>query len=164
MDFLAAAQLCAPNVHVQAMYSVVQTESSFNQFAIGTVGGHLKRQPRSLAEAIATAEDLQAHGVNFSLGWTQVNVHNLARNGLTITTAFAACQNVRAGANELAMCFKNAKKQIPGDQEALRAAISCYYTGNFLRGFRPDKPGDTSYVDKVLRNSLKASYLINRNP
>jgi type IV secretion system protein VirB1 len=35
----------------------------------------------------------------------------------------------------------------------LRAAFSCYYSGNFTRGFRADKAGQPSYVQKVVANA-----------
>lgn len=164
MDFIDLAQQCAPNIHVQTMHAVVATESSFNPFAIGVVGGRLVRQPRSLSEAVATAEQLQRLGYNFSVGYAQVNRYNLAKYGLTVRTAFNGCQNLRAGGQILQGCFQSAKKQIPGEQQALRAALSCYYSGNFLRGFRPDRAGDISYVDKVVREATKAKYLMRLNP
>lgn len=154
MEFLALAQQCAPTVHVQTMRAVVGIESSFNPFAIGVVGGRLKRQPRSLPEAIATAENLQRLGYNFSVGYAQVNRYNFGKYGLTLQSAFDGCRNLRAGSGILQACFRDAKKKFPVEQQALRAAFSCYYSGNFLRGFRPDRAGDISYVDKVVRKAL----------
>jgi type IV secretion system protein VirB1 len=40
------------------------------------------------------------------------------------------------------------------EQQALRAAFSCYYSGNFTRGFRPDRQGEPSYVQKVVAHAL----------
>lgn len=159
MDFIALAQQCAPHVHVQTMHAVVATESSFNPFAIGVVGGRLARQPRSLAEAVATAEQLQRLGYNFSVGYAQVNRYNFAKYGLTLQSAFNGCHNLRAGGQILQGCFRDARKHFPGEQQALRAALSCYYSGNFLRGFRPDRPGEMSYVDKVVRAAIKTQGL-----
>ena len=156
MDFIDLAQQCAPAVHVQTMRSVVAVESSFNPFAIGVVGGRLKRQPRTLAEAVATAENLQRLGYNFSVGWSQVNRYNFAKYGLTLQMAFDKCHNLRAGSGILQACFRDARKKFPVEQRALRAAFSCYYSGNFLRGFRPDRAGDISYVDKVVRQAMLA--------
>lgn len=155
MDFSVLAQQCAPTVHAQTMHAVVATESSFNQFAIGVVGGHLKRQPRNLAEAIATAENLKRLGYNFSVGYAQVNQANFAKYGLTVKTAFDACSNLRAGGIILASCFQSARGRFSVEQKALRAAFSCYYSGNFLRGFRPDHEGEISYVEKVVRQAVK---------
>lgn len=159
MDFIALSHQCAPNVHAQTMHALVATESSFNQFAIGVVGGRLVRQPRTLAEAVATAEHLQRLGYNFSAGYAQVNRYNFARYGLTLKSAFNACQNLRAGGRILQGCFQDAKTRFPGEQQALRAAISCYYSGNFSRGFRPNRPGERSYVEKVVSKAIIAPNL-----
>jgi len=35
----------------------------------------------------------------------------------------------------------------------VRQALSCYYSGNFTRGFQADKPGGTSYVQRVVANA-----------
>lgn len=154
MDFVDLALQCAPTIHVQTLHALVKTESSFNQFAIGVVDGRLVRQPRNLAEAVATAESLEQKGYNYSVGFAQVNKHNFAKYGLTLRTAFDSCGNMRAGGRILEGCFQSAKRQFPNDQAALRAALSCYYSGNFLRGFRPDHAGQPSYVDRVVGNAL----------
>jgi len=148
-NFLALAQECAPNVAPDTLAAVVRVESTHNPFAIGVVGGYVK-QPASLDEAVKTAESLEAAGKNFSLGITQVNRYNLARVGLTYRTAFEPCANLRAGAQILEECYTRASGKYDSTQAALHAALSCYYSGNFTRGFRPDAPGETPYVYKVL--------------
>jgi type IV secretion system protein VirB1 len=155
VEFNALAQQCAPSVHPTTLQAVVRTESGFNPYAIGVVGGRLARQPRDRTEAVATAKALDAQGINFSMGLGQVNKANLARYGLTYETAFDLCANLRAGADILHGCYTRAAATMgPGDG-ALRAAISCYYSGNFTRGFRPDY-GGSSYVQRVSANALPA--------
>ena len=153
MDFLVLAQQCAPSVHPQTMANVVRVESGFNPFAIGVVGGHLVRQPTNKAEALATAKSLEQSGFNFSLGLGQVNRYNLSRYGLDYETAFEPCDNLKAGAAILSACFAGAKKTLVSDQAALQAAFSCYYSGNYLTGFRSDFNGQPSYVQKVLNGA-----------
>ena len=120
------------------MHHVVQVESSYNPYAIGVVGGRLARQPRTLAEALATARMLERGGYDFSLGLAQVNRRNLRRYGLaSYTQAFEACPNVQAGARILAECHARAG----GDWGK---AFRCYSGGNFVTGFRP------GYVHMVL--------------
>ncbi len=160
MDFVDLALQCAPTIHVQTMHALVKTESSFNQFAIGVVAGRLARQPRSLAEAVATAENLERLGYNYSVGFAQVNKHNFSKYGLTIRTAFDSCGNMRAGGRILESCFQSATRKYAGGQPALRAALSCYYSGNFLRGFKPDRPGQRSYVDTVVGNAIPLGHAI----
>jgi type IV secretion system protein VirB1 len=133
--FTALALACAPMVHASTAHALVTVESSFNPHAIGVVGGSLKRQPNSRAEAVATAKQLQAKGWNFSVGLAQINVHNFERLGLSVATAFDPCANLAAMQTVLAECF--ARSAVKGSsQTALRQALSCYYSGNFVTGFK----------------------------
>lgn len=143
LEFVALAQACAPAVHVDTMSRIVQVESSFNPHAIGVVGAKLERQPRNRAEAIVTAQWLDANGYNYSVGLAQVNQANFAKYGLSIETAFEPCENLRAGAAIFTDCYRRARKT-RDDQQALQAALSCYYSGNFTTGFKH------GYVQKVL--------------
>ncbi len=141
LEMLACQDLAVP---IAVMEHVVSVESSFNPYAIGVVGARLARQPRSLEEAVATAKHLEREGYNFSLGLAQVNRHNLAKQGLdSYEKAFAACPNLTAGARILADCHARAG----GDWGK---AFSCYYSGNFVRGFRD------GYVQKVQGSMQRA--------
>lgn len=154
LDFFVLAQQCAPYTAPQTMAAIVRTESSFNPYAIGVVGGRLQRQPRALDEAVATATALHQAGWNFSVGLAQVNKHNLPKYKLSYEQAFDPCANLRAGSHILAECYGRAKVKFPGqEQAALNAAFSCYYSGNFTRGFKSDRKGDPSYVQKVIANA-----------
>ncbi len=146
-DFAMLAQQCAPAVHPATLQALVRTESGFNPFAIGVVGGRLVRQPRSRDEAVATTRALEAAGWNYSMGLAQVNRANLRVYGLTPETVFDPCANLRAGGAILADCYTRASAGGRVPQDAVRAALSCYYSGNFTRGFRPDA-GGTSYVQQ----------------
>ncbi len=149
MDFVAVAQQCAPNVAPQTLMAVARVESSFNPYAIGVVGGRLERQPRSHAEAVATARQLERLGYNFSMGATQVNRYNLAKYNESYDTIFDLCRNLRTGAAILEDCFVRAKRRYGDDQAALRAAFSCYYSGNYVTGFQH------GYVQKVVSAALQ---------
>jgi type IV secretion system protein VirB1 len=147
--FTALAMACAPLVHASTAHALVSVESGFNPHAIGVVGGVLERQPRSRAEALATMTHLQSTGWNFSVGLAQINVHNFERLGLTPATAFDPCENLRAMQAVLTECFdQSAFDRSTSDQSgqaSLRQALSCYYSGNFVTGFRH------GYVQRVAR-------------
>lgn len=131
--------LACPNLAVspEVMQHIVHVESSANPYAIGVVGGQLERQPKNLAEALATVQMLDTRGYNFSVGLAQVNRANLGRYGLdSYQKAFNACANLSAGAHILADCHAGAH----GDWGK---AFSCYYSGNFTTGFRD------GYVQKI---------------
>lgn len=140
-----------PNLAVPAdvMHHVVHVESSFNPYAIGVVGGRLARQPANLPEAVATARMLESRGFNFSLGLAQVNRYNLARYGIaSYEQAFQACRNLQAGSRILAECHDRSGRD-------WGKSFSCYYSGNFVTGFRQ------GYVQKIyasMRQAAPATY------
>ncbi len=134
------AELCAPSVEPDTLRRIAAVESSFNPYAIGVVGGRLQRQPRNGAEAVATTGMLSANGWDYSVGLVQVNQKNFSKYGLTPTTAFNPCENLRAGSQILVDCYRRAG----GSATPLGDALSCYYSGNFSAGYR------LGYVAKVL--------------
>ena len=149
VQFDALAARCAPLVAVSTLRAVAQIESSFNPFAIGIVGGQLTRQPRNLPEAISTVKALQAQGRNFSAGLTQINIVNWAAYQLDYETVFDPCANLRASQGVLSECYGRALKLSDSTQAALHKALSCYYSGNFVTGFRE------GYVQKVVAAGSK---------
>lgn len=148
--FLALAAVCAPLVHPTTALAIAKTESSLNAYAIGVVSGTLERQPRDLAEALATAAMLNAQGRNFSIGLTQINVRTLRRLNLQAQDAFDGCRNLQLMQVVLAECFDRAETRFDV-QRSLRNALSCYYSGNFTTGFRH------GYVARVLGHVQKSA-------
>lgn len=131
---------CPLAVPAQVMKHVVNVESSYNPYAIGVVGGHLVRQPKTLPEALATVRMLESRGYNFSLGLAQVNRYNLSKYGLaTYAAAFQPCANLMAGSRILAECNQRAGGH-------WGKSFSCYYSGNFVTGYRQ------GYVQKIERS------------
>jgi type IV secretion system protein VirB1 len=134
IEMAACTDLAVPS---EVMTHVARVESSFNPYAIGVVGGRLVRQPKNLSEAVSTAQMLEDKGYNFSIGISQVNRYNLDKYGLeSYEKAFQVCPNVVAGSRILAECYGRAKSD-------WGKAFSCYYSGNFVTGFRH------GYVQKV---------------
>lgn len=131
--FFSCTDLAVPH---DVMHHVVRVESSGNPYAIGVVGGRLQRQPKNLAEAVATAKMLEQKGFNFSLGLAQVNRYNLKKYGLhSYEQAFQVCPNVKAGSHILRECYNRAKDW--------GKSFSCYYSGNFVTGYKH------GYVQKI---------------
>lgn len=152
--FMGLAQQCAPVVAPATMAAVVRVESGFNPWAIGVVRGRLQRQPASRDEAIATARALDAAGWNYSAGLAQVNRANWSRFGLTHETVFDPCRNLEAGAAILQGCFEQAKRTRAQAQDALRAGLSCYASGDFLTGYR------TGYVQRVVAQAGRSGPVV----
>lgn len=141
---------CAPQVNADTAMALIAAESAGNPHAIGVVGGQLTRQPRTRAQALATAHSLQREGWDFSLGLAQINRRSLPRLGLTLESVLQPCINLGAMQTILSGCFERARRNPPTlppvhAQHAVRKALSCYYSGNFQTGF------DHGYVQKVVR-------------
>ncbi|MDF3085027.1 lytic transglycosylase domain-containing protein [Burkholderia sola] len=150
--FAQLARACAPNVDPATLAALVRTESGFNPYAIGVVGGHLARQPASLDEARATARELSSRGFSYSVGLAQVNERNFAKYGLDEATMFEPCRNLRAGGAILTECFARSSGTGRATQAALRAALSCYYSGNFTTGF------SSGYVSRVVASAQRNAH------
>lgn len=142
LEMMACTDLAVP---AEVMSHVARVESAMNPYAIGVVGGRLVRQPKSLDEALSTARMLEDKGYNFSLGIAQVNRYNLAKYGLdSYEKAFQICPNVVAGSQILAECYGRSSSD-------WGKAFSCYYSGNFVTGYRH------GYVQKVYASIASAA-------
>lgn len=135
-SFYAVAERCAPSINKDTLSALVGVESGYNPYAIGVVGGRLSRQPGNMEEALSVTERLEQGGFNYSLGLSQINKYNVAKLGFDMRTIFDPCANLSAGQRVLAECYARAKAKGMEDQEAVRAALSCYYSGNFTTGFK----------------------------
>ncbi|MFU0885711.1 lytic transglycosylase domain-containing protein [Kluyvera sichuanensis] len=148
MDLPPVIDQCGPDVATEVIHRIVSVESSFNPYAIGVVGGRLQRQPKTKDEAVVTAKFLADNGWNFSMGLAQVNRYNLAKYGLNYHSVFEPCANLRAAASIYQECLTRALKTSDYNDARLKA-FSCYYSGNFHRGFMADAGGKSSYVQRI---------------
>jgi type IV secretion system protein VirB1 len=144
IDFDSTAAQCAPSVAPATLRAIAYVESGFNPYAIGVVGNRLQRQPKNLPEAMSTAHALKEAKVRFSAGMIQIYVGNWPAYNLNTETAFDPCANMRAAAGILGNCYARAKSKQPDSQVALKQALSCYYSNNFVTGFQH------GYVQKVV--------------
>ncbi len=156
MEFYALAEQCSPQLQREVVAAISHTESRFNPFAIGVVGGSVK-QPTNYRDAVLTVRQLQKDGRNFSVGITQVNKSNFTRYGLTESNMFDPCSNMKAGASIFKSCLDSATNTFGSKHSydgKLRLAASCYYSGNFTTGFKQDFKGQPPYVTKFYNNLL----------
>ncbi|WP_417276818.1 lytic transglycosylase domain-containing protein [Castellaniella sp.] len=145
-ELAALALTCAPNIHPVTINALIRHESGVQPYAIGVnrKGKALAQQPSTLDEAQGAVRDLIDQGIDFDAGLAQINVRNWAWLGLDATTVFDPCRNLAAAQTVLSACYARALHTHQDQQRALRAALSCYNTGNFSRGFA------NGYVGKVL--------------
>ena len=134
--FPALVARCAPSVHLTTISAVVRHESAYRPLVIGLnhTLARLPRQPATKAEAVATAQWLDARGYNFDSGLGQVNSKNRAWLGMSYDDLFDPCSNLRAAARILTDCYQRAQAAGLDGQPALHGALSCYATGNLRSG------------------------------
>lgn len=147
-DFDDLARSCAPNVAPSTLRAMATVESGLNPHAIGVVKGRLARQPKNLPEAISTVMALRQVGTKFSAGLVQIYVNNWPSYNLDHESVFDPCSNMRAAAAILTDCYRRASVNQGDAQAALRNALSCYYSNNFVTGYQH------GYVQKVVSVAL----------
>lgn len=143
MDFSALVAQCSPSVPLAVASSIVRAESGFNPYAINVNNSKPIKQPRSYANAVATAKRLLVAGKSLDLGIAQINSKNLKWLKLSVEQAFKPCHNLKAMQTVYLACNKKAGKRGYGTR--MQRTLSCYNTGNVRNGFR------NGYVAKTTR-------------
>jgi type IV secretion system protein VirB1 len=141
-------QQCAPNVTPTTIAAIIQVESGGNAFALG-VNGPVKRLPRptNVQQAARQARYYMSLGYSVDLGLMQINSNNLRGLGYTVEQILEPCHNLKAGSRILASGYAGATKRYRPGQDALKAALSAYNTGNYEQGFQ------NGYVAKYYRGN-----------
>ena len=141
---LALITICStPGVHPRTTQQIIAIESQGNALAIHVNGeGSKQYRPQRADEAARLARELISQGRSVDLGLMQVNSKNLKRLGLTPSDALDPCKNIKAGTQILKESYGRAEAALGPGQEALKAAVSAYNSGNFRTGF------DNGYVGK----------------
>lgn len=138
---LALALQCSPSIHPDTAYDIAKTESGFNEYAIGVVGQN-GIYPKNIDDALAHVERLEAQGKNYSIGVMQINQSNFKKYNVTAKQLFDACKNLAVSEKILTDCYQRGG--------TLKRALSCYYSGNFNTGQRPEKSfNNTSYIQRI---------------
>lgn len=139
---LALAMQCAPQVHPDTSHDVARAESGFNPYAIGVVGQKKGILPDNIDDALAHVARLRAKGKNYSVGLMQINQANFSRYGVTARQLFNPCTNLSVFSKIITDCYRRGG--------TLKRALSCYYSGNFETGQKPEAAfSQTSYVQRM---------------
>jgi type IV secretion system protein VirB1 len=161
-QFSALIAQCAPTVHPETMAAVISAESRGHQFAIADAGpknlpwAQRKLLVRSyymgsLDSAVDLAHKLIANGHTVSLGPAQVNDRNLPAFGINLRQVFDPCTNIAIGGRILTNFYGQAVQQFGAGPKALRAALSAYNSGSWIRG---ERDGYVSLVYQQLGRPL----------
>lgn len=149
---------CAPDVSPETIKTIIQVESGGNPYVVANVTDKTSHRFNSEKEAISFINKLQHQGKKYSAGLMQIYIDNFKFYQLTNKTVFDSCENIKAGTKILKKCFLSAKKGNIDNQKAIRKAMSCYYSGNFTRGFKNENDGK-SYIQRIEENILP-SYIV----
>lgn len=164
---------CGSGVDPITTKTVINVESASNPYAIALVNSKEEiKQPKTEEEAVKLANDLERKKIDFSAGLMQINKRNFKTLGLTNESVFNSCNNVEAGTKILKLCYLKAQQadQSKDEQSLIRDAMSCYYSGNFTRGYKSeirktekgDEKGD-SYIETIEKKiSTDVSYVVPR--
>ena len=138
---------CSPKVHPNTMHALISVESANNPLAIAVVkGAYLSKQPSSYQEAVQLVSQLTRSNANFSVGIAQINSTNFKKYAVTAADLLNPCKNLQIAQQILQQCYVSS-----GD---IDKTLSCYYSGNFTRGFKKDYRR-TSYVERIYYASAK---------
>lgn len=138
---LPSLLLCASTIHPDTIHDVAKTESDFQRFAIGVVNDK-SIYPSSKADALRAIKTLETNGKNYSVGMMQINKHNFAKYGVTAEDMLDPCKNLSVFQKIITDCYVRGK--------TLPRALSCYYSGNFDTGRKPEKGfSNTSYTQRM---------------
>lgn len=139
--FLTLAMQCAPTVHPDTTLDIARTESAFQPLAIGVVNGD-SIYPKSIDDAKEQIKTLKSKGKNYSIGLMQINQSNFKKFSVTADDMFNPCKNLNIFEKIITDCYVRG--------ETLKRALSCYYSGNFDTGQRPELAfKNSSYTQRI---------------
>ncbi|KFX10699.1 Conjugal transfer protein TraB [Pectobacterium atrosepticum ICMP 1526] len=139
---------CSGNVEPITMKTIISVESDSNPYQIANVTDGTSHSFENKEDAVLFANDLESKGKKYSAGLGQIYSGNYKKYNITNDTVFDFCTNISTASKIFEDCYYRAitSGNYADEQYALRAAASCYYSNNFLRGFKKEKNG-VSYVE-----------------
>ncbi|HGY2281754.1 TPA: lytic transglycosylase domain-containing protein [Citrobacter braakii] len=144
--FLTVAMQCAASVHPTTALDIARVESDLSPYAIAEIvpggKGVISHFPASRDEAVSLTGRLAAQGRRYSVGLMQITSTNFHHYGVTATDLLTPCVNLSVFERILTDCYRRGG--------TLKRALSCYYSGNFQTGQRPEPAfNQTSYVQRI---------------
>lgn len=150
--FLALAVQCAATVHPSTSLDVARVESGLHPYAIAEIVPRSERRPgrahvishypSDKAGAIRLAGQIAAKGRRYSVGLMQITSTNFRQYGVTAADLFSPCTSLSVFERILTDCWRRGG--------SLKRALSCYYTGDFETGQKPEAAfSQTSYLRRI---------------
>lgn len=146
---LTFAMQCAPTIHPDTISDIAKTESGLNPYAIAEIvpikGGRsrvISYMPSSKEAALKIVEEIKQRKHRYSVGVMQITSTNFSSFDVDANAMFNPCNNLSVAEKIITDCYQRG--------ETLKRMLSCYYSGNFNTGQRPEKKfGDTSYIQRI---------------
>lgn len=137
-------RLCAPDIPVELLEKIISHESNGIPWAVGLNSEWLalKKKPGSTREAKELLAVLEAAGLSFDVGASQINSENMRRWGVAPEVALDVCENLK-----MAQLVYN---DCAGRYGSKKEILSCYNTNDPVKGQK------NGYVARVLGHA-KAS-------
>ncbi|EEF2701942.1 lytic transglycosylase domain-containing protein [Salmonella enterica] len=150
--FLAVAMQCAATVHPDTALDVAKTESGFNPFAIAEIIPKKERRPgdkgvisyfpTNKGDALNIVRQIEAKHRRYSVGLMQITSTNFSKFNVNAESLFSPCTNLSVFEKIIVDCYQRGG--------SLKRALSCYYSGNFTTGLKPEQDyRQTSYVQRI---------------
>lgn len=139
---------CAPDVSPKTLNAFVSVESAAKPYVVANVSDNTSHYFDTQDKAVRFINNLERDNKTYSAGLMQVYSKNFKAYGLNTENVFDYCTNIKAGAEILKKCYATATNKTDDPQDAIRKAASCYYSGNFTRGFKKEADGK-SYVERI---------------
>lgn len=139
---------CAPDVSPVTLNALIGVESEGKPYVVANVTDNTSHYFDNKEKATSFLNKLSSQNKRYSAGLMQIYSGNFQAYGLTNESVFDHCTNIKAGAAILKDCYVRATKETEEPQEAIRKAVSCYYSNNFTRGFKQEADGK-SYVQRI---------------
>ncbi len=133
----------------ETLHALVQSESSYNPFAITVTNGKpVIRQPQTREEAERIIEQLEAENHSYSVGLGQINSINFEKYQLTGKDFLDHCISLDISQEILKACYDNSPNQ------SAKEALTCYFMGNDTYGVvKKDIKGKSSaYIERIINN------------
>lgn len=140
---------CAPDVAPETLNAIVSVESARKPYVVANVTDNTSHYFDEKEKAVAFLNNLERNNKKYSAGIMQIYSDNFRRLNLNNHSVFDPCTNIRAGAVILKQCWDKAISDNPDEQKALRDMASCYYSGNFTRGYKKEKTDGKSYIQRI---------------
>lgn len=131
--FFGLASLHAPQVAPETLAAFAQAESALDPLCIHDNTTGRSFTPRSLDEAINLAYELMRESDDLDLGLLAINQRNMARLGLTVSSAFDPVLSIKAGARVIVENYRQCMLTLQGEA-ALKCMASYYNTGSATAG------------------------------